>query len=122
MDKLKKFFKILFAGLLVGLISGMFASGGGLLLIPIFVKYFGLSEKEARGTALFCILPMVIVAGFFYHSHNYIDYKIGLLCAIGGTLGGFIGATILKKINIKYLKILFSLFLLYIGIKILFFT
>ena len=117
---MKNIFKFMIIGLIIGLISGMFASGGGLLLIPLLSHFCHLSEKKARGTAICCTLPMVIASIFFYHSNNFIDYRIGLLCGIGGLLGGFVGANILKKTNNKYLKIIFSIFLVFIGIKIIF--
>ena len=66
-------------------------------------------SKIARGTSIFCILPMVITSSFFYYKGNYIDWKLAILCAIGGTIGGYIGANILKKIPEKTMKIVFSL-------------
>ena len=108
-------------GLIVGFISGMFASGGGLLLTPAYTYLFNSNEKESRATAIFCILPMVITTTIFYGSSNYINWKIGFLCAIGGIIGSFIGSRLLKVLKGKYLKLLFIIFLLYSGIKIIFF-
>lgn len=119
---MKHKFKKIIIGLLTGIISGLFTSGGGLILIPLFVHFFNLSEKQSRATTVFCILPMVIVTAFFYQSNNYIDWKIGILCSIGGIIGGFLGATLLNKIKPKYLKLIFAIFLLYAGSKIAFFS
>lgn len=113
--------KKIIIGLLVGFISGMFASGGGLLLIPAYLYLFNSSEKEARATAVFCILPMVATTTLFYGSNNYIDWQIGLLCAIGGIIGSFIGSKLLNILKGKYLKIIFILFLLYSGTRLIFF-
>ena len=41
------------------------------------------------------------------------------MCAIGGLIGGIIGAKLLKKMKTKYIRILFTVFLLYVAIKIL---
>ena len=108
-------------GLLVGFISGMFASGGGLLLIPTYIYLFNSNEKEARATAIFCILPMVATTAIFYGRSNFINWKIGILCAIGGILGSFIGSKLLNTLNPKYLKLIFIVFLIYSGIRIIFF-
>lgn len=113
--------KKILIGLTVGFISGMFASGGGLLLIPAYIHFFNASEKEARATAIFCILPMVLVTAFFYGTGNYIDWKTGILCAIGGIIGSFFGSKLLSKLKGKYLKIIFIIFLVYSGLKIAFF-
>ena len=113
--------KKIIIGLLVGFISGMFASGGGLLLIPAYTYIFISSEKEARATAIFCILPMVLTTAIFYGRGNYINWRIGILCAIGGIIGSIIGSKLLAVLKGKYLKIIFIIFLLYSGIKIIFF-
>ena len=108
-------------GILVGFISGMFASGGGLLLIPAYSYLFNANEKESRATAIFCILPMVITTAIFYGRGNYINWQIGILCTIGGIVGSFIGSNLLSVLKGKYLKIIFIVFLLYSGIKLIFF-
>lgn len=114
-------FKKIIVGLLVGFISGMFASGGGLLLIPAYIYLFNSNESEARSTAIFCILPMVVTTAILYNRENYINWKIGILCAIGGIIGSFIGSKLLNKLKSKYLKLIFILFLIYSGVKIVFF-
>lgn len=111
--------KIALIGIVAGIISGLFASGGGLILVPAYTLLLKLEEKYARATSVFCILPMVIVTAFFYAKDNYIDWQIGIKCAIGGIIGGIIGGKILKVIPNKYLKISFIIFLLYAGVKTL---
>ena len=113
--------KKILVGLIVGFISGMFASGGGLLLIPAYIHFFDSSEKEARATAIFCILPMVLVTAILYWTGNYINWKTGILCCIGGIIGSFIGSKLLAILKGKYLKLIFIIFLIYSGIKIVFF-
>ena len=106
-------------GLGAGIVCGLFASGGGLILVPSFIYLLKMEDKLARGTTVFCILPMVITASIFYYKANYIDWKIGLCAAIGGVFGGIIGAKILKKLPTKYLRMIFALFLIYVSIRIL---
>ena len=107
-------------GLLAGFVSGFFATGGGMILVPAFIHLLKMEDKRARATSAVCILPMVIVSGIFYYKNNYIDWKIGILCAIGGILGGYIGAKLLKKLDDKYFKIAFICFLIYTSIKFIF--
>ena len=109
--------KIAFIGIIAGIISGMFSSGGGLILVPVFTYLLKLNEKEARATTLFCMIFMVIVTAIIYFKNHFIDWKLGITCAIGGIVGGFIGGKILNKISDKYLQIFFILFLIYAGIN-----
>ena len=100
-------------GIGAGIISGMFTAGGGLLLIPLLLYTLHLDEKEARSTTICCMLPMVVTTAFFYGRGQHIQWHIGILCAIGGMIGAVLGTDLLKKMPVKYLKILFILFLLY---------
>ena len=98
---MKEFKKKIIIGFLAGFISGLFSTGGGLILVPAFIYLLKEEPKKARGTSIFCILPMVITSSFFYYKGNYIEWKTAILCAIGGTIGGYIGARILKKYQKK---------------------
>ena len=111
--------KKIIIGFFAGIISGFFAAGGGMILVPAFLHILNLDEKKARATSIFCILPMVIVSGFFYMQGNHIDWNIGLKCAIGGIVGGFIGSKLLKKLSNNVLRIFFIVFLSYVSIKMI---
>lgn len=69
-------------GIFAGTITGLFGAGGGMILVPAFTYLLKFKEKEARATSIFCILPMVLVSGFFYLKETYIDFKMSILCAI----------------------------------------
>jgi len=109
--------KKILLGIITGFVSGLFASGGGMIVVPAFVYIFNLKESEARATSVFVILPMVIASSLFYYNNNYIEWNIGVKCAIGGIIGGIIGARLLKKLSDKVLKMMFIVFLTYVSIK-----
>ena len=109
--------KKILIGLFAGFICGLFSTGGGMILVPAFIYMLKEDATKARGTSIFCILPMVLCSSFFYYRGNFIDWEIGVLCALGGAIGGYIGAKLLKKIPEKYLKIIFTLFLIYVSYK-----
>ena len=107
-------------GLLAGVICGLFGTGGGKILVPAFVYILKIEPKRARATSLCCMLVMVITSSIFYYRSNYINWQAGLLCAIGGIFGGYIGAKILKKIPDYILKIVFICFLIYVSYNMIF--
>lgn len=106
-------------GLFAGIVSGLFAAGGGMIVVPALIHLFHLEDKKARATSVFAIMPMVITSGIFYYGNNYIDWKLGFACAIGGIIGGYIGAKLLKKLPTKILKIAFTGFLIYVSVKMI---
>ena len=111
--------KKMIIGLLAGIVSGLFSTGGGMILVPAFIYLLKLDATKSRGTSVFCILPMVITSSFFYYKGNFIDWKISIMCAIGGAIGGYIGAKLLKKLPEKILKIAFTCFLAYVSFKMI---
>lgn len=111
--------KEVITGLLAGIICGLFGTGGGMILVPSFIYLSKIEPKKARGTSLCCMLVMVAVSSIFYYKNNYINWKLGLLCAIGGIFGGYLGAKILKKFPDYILKILFICFLIYVSYKMI---
>ena len=115
--KKKQFLYKMLIGLFAGIVSGLFASGGGMILVPAFMYLLKMEDVEARATSVICILPMVVTSGIFYYTNNYIDWEIGLLCAIGGVIGGIVGAKLLNKLPDRYLKIAFTVFLIYASYK-----
>lgn len=106
-------------GIIAGVISGLFSTGGGMIIVPAFIHLLNMEDTKARGTSVFCILPMVITSSFFYYKGNYIEWKTAILCAIGGTVGGYFGAKLLKKLPEKILKIAFTVFLVYVSFRML---
>lgn len=78
-----------------------------------------MEPQKARGTSVFCILPMVVTSSFFYYQSNFIDWKIAILCGAGGAIGGYIGAKLLKKLPDKIFKIAFTAFLIYVSLKMI---
>ena len=117
--QLKKYTKLSLIGFIAGLVSGFFSTGGGLILVPAFLYLLGINSQKARGTSVFCILPMVLTSSVFYYKGNFINWRVAILCGIGGSIGGYIGAKLLKKLPEKYLKIAFTIFLVYVSIKMI---
>lgn len=93
--------------------------GGGMILVPAFIHVLKLEDVKSRATSVICILPLVVASGFFYYKNHYIDWKISLLCSIGGIVGGIVGAKLLNKVPTKYLKIAFTIFLIYASYKMI---
>ena len=112
--------KKIIIGTIAGLISGVFSTGGGMILVPAFLYVLKMNSVEARATSITCILPMVITSSIFYAKNNYLNWEIGIMCAIGGIVGSFVGSKILNKIPENILKITFIIFLIYAGMRMIF--
>lgn len=106
-------------GFISGFITGLFSAGGGTILVPSFVHFLGLNEKEARATSICCVLPATLISFVFYAKDKLIDVNLSIKCAIGGMIGAYVGTKLLKKLPDSILKLCFTIFLLFISIKLI---
>ena len=120
MKKVKKLHIFLF-GALIGIINGFFGGGGGMVVVPLLNKVFGLEQKKAQATALFVILPISLVSTIVYMCFNSIDFASGWPVILGIIGGGVLGAKLLNKLQNNVVKGIFVFFMLLGGVAMLFF-
>ena len=118
MKKVKKW-QILLFGALIGVINGFFGGGGGMVVVPLLNKVFGLEQKKAQATALFVILPISLVSTIVYLCFNSINFATGWPVIAGIVGGGVAGATLLNKLNNNVIKVIFICFMLLGGLGML---
>src|SRR3989344_4778174 len=112
--------RYIFTGIVVGVASVFFGIGGGVIMIPILVYFFGLSQHTAQGTSLAALLlPVSIFAVLKYHDQNEVKITMALFIAIGLLLGAYFGAVAVHQVSDPSLKKLFGLLLLATSLKIL---
>jgi len=69
----------LLLGLIIGAISGIVGTGGGVLIVPALVYFFHMSQHKAQGTSLGALLaPIGILAFWEYHKAGNVDLKASL--------------------------------------------
>ncbi len=103
------------AGIVSGVVSGA-GMGGGTILILILSNFMGVDQHIAQATNLIFFIPTSIVAIIINFKQKLIDYKLGIIIAIVGAIGAFIGAKLALNINSADLKKYFGIFLLIIAI------
>lgn len=110
----------LLLGLFAGTLSGLIGVGGGVIIVPSLVFFFGLSQQEAQGTTLALLVPPIgILAAWTYYQHGYVNLKIASLICIGFVLGGFIGGKIATHLPTVILEKIFGFALLLSSLKML---
>lgn len=108
-------------GLVAGTFSGVVGLGGGVVIVPVLVFLFGLSQQQAQGTTLALMVPPIgILAAYTYYQQGYVDLKIAALICVGFILGGWIGAKIAVNLPQDILKKVFAISLFFISLKMFF--
>ena len=114
---------LIFIGLIAGVLSGMVGVGGGILMVPMFVIFLGLTQHNAQGMSLAVMLPPVtFFAVYNYHKAGEIDWRMALIVSAVFIIGGFFGSKIALKIDQLTLKKIFGVMMLIAAIKLMFFS
>ncbi len=97
----------------------MIGVGGGFLIVPILVLIYEISTHLAVGTSAVMIVFTALSSTFAYTRQRRIDYKLGLILAIGSIPGAAAGAYATSFISPKSLASLFGVFLIVLAVRML---
>jgi len=108
-------------GILAGIIAGSMGVGGGILIVPVLVLFFGMTQHEAQGTSIAVLIPPVsILALISYHKKGFVNYKFALILIVTFIIGSYLGGLFAVQLPEKELKKIFGVLLLVAGIKMIF--
>ena len=82
--------EILLLSAIVGVLSGLFGVGGGFLMTP-FLIFLGIPPAYAVANEANNILATSVSGSTTHYLKNTLDYKMGFMIVIGGTIGTAIG-------------------------------
>lgn len=107
-------------GIMAGIIGGSMGVGGGILMVPALVLFFGLSQHEAQGTSLAVLLPPIsILALISYHKNGFVNYKFALILIVTFLIGSYLGGLFAIRLPERELKKIFGILLLLAGLKMI---
>jgi uncharacterized membrane protein YfcA len=111
----------LFLGIVIGAISGLVGIGGGALLIPALIYFYGMTQIKAQGTSLATLLlPIGFFAFWTYYKAGHADLKLALLIAVGFAIGGWVGGAWAQHLPAIVLRRAFAVLLVIIAAKLAF--
>lgn len=111
---------IIAEGLVVGVITGIVGVGGGFLIVPALVLVAGIPMKKAVGTSLL-IISLKSFSGFLgYLGQFAIPWQFLAIFILFTSTGIIVGSKLVDYIPAQKLKKLFAIFLVIMGIVILY--
>lgn len=105
-------------GVAVGLASGMFGVGGGIIIVPVLVYLFHIDQRIASGTSLLAIVPTALAGVVAYGMHGNVSVLLAVLMAIGSVVGAPMGAWLLQRLPKRALQLSFMAFLVVIIVSL----
>src|SRR6476620_5009496 len=111
---------LLCIGLLAGFLSGLIGIGGGIVIVPVLVYFFSMSQKSAQGTTLFMfLLPVGILGVYNYYKAGHVDMKLAAIMGITFIVGSYLGSKTAIAIDTKLVRQIFASCMIIIGVKML---
>ena len=106
-------------GGLIGFANGLFGSGGGTIGVLILERCLHLSPHKSHATILAIILPLSVLSAVIYCRKVEMEWIAILWLSVGGMVGGYVGASCLKKISNVWLHRLFGLCMLAAAVRMI---
>jgi uncharacterized membrane protein YfcA len=111
---------LILIGILAGVLSGLVGVGGGIIMVPLLVMFFGFNQHQAQGTSLAVLaVPVTAVAVFNYYKEGQINLKYAAIIAVFFVVGSIFGSKFALTLDQKLLKKIFAVVLLVIAGKML---
>jgi len=109
----------IFLGTFVGILAAIMGVGGGFLMVPVMIYMLRMPMHVVVGTSLFQILFTCVEVTYLQaYSNHTVDFVLALLLLVGSVFGAQIGTAIGRKLHGDQLKILLSLLVLAVTVKI----
>jgi uncharacterized membrane protein YfcA len=102
-----------------GAFSGLFGVGGGTVIVPLLVLWFGYSEHVATGTSLAAIVVIALFAAIAQGIYGNVDLGKGVLIGVPAVAGVVAGTALQQRLSGRAVSLLFAALLVAVAIKLL---
>lgn len=103
--------RVFLIALAIGVVGGTYGIGGGAIMAPVLVAFFGMSLHGVAGATLFGTLATSVVGVALYQllpapsgMETRPDWALGLLFGLGGLAGMYVGARTQKFVPQRILE------------------
>jgi uncharacterized protein len=109
-------------GAFVGLFSGLFGVGGGIVIIPALILLFTMTQQTAQGISLAVMVPLAFVNAITYFQKGatkaaHIPLLIALM--VGAVSAGPFASAVANRLPQNTLKTMFALFMVAVAVRIM---
>jgi uncharacterized membrane protein YfcA len=92
----------------IGVLSGLLANSGGVLLVPMCILLLGLTAARAAGTSVVAAGALSIPTLLVHASLGHVDWTVALVFGLGMLPGSLAGARVAERIPVALARQLFG--------------
>ncbi len=113
-------FSLILVGALAGVMGALFGIGGGMIIVPMLIIFYGLTAKDAAAISLVGIVATSVGASAVYVKKRISNIRLGLYLEITTVIGAIAGVAVATYISDTALTVMFSLVMIYSGTRMIF--
>ncbi|MDH4100199.1 MAG: sulfite exporter TauE/SafE family protein [Nitrospirota bacterium] len=102
----------------VGILGTLIGVGGGFIVVPILLIFYGFTPQHAIGTSMVVVFLNALSGTFSYMVQKRIDYEIGIKFSVAAVPGVLIGAEVSQAFNLATFSTLFAALLSLIAYRL----
>lgn len=110
-----------FTGGVGGFASGLTGIGGGTVMVPLLTGLLGMTQRRAHATSLIIVIFAALAAVSQYILRDEVDWGLAVALTVGAVVGAQIGTRIMHAVPDRPLRMIFAVFLLIVGIRLIVF-
>ena len=103
-------------GLAAGTLGGLLGVGGGIVMVPAFIRFLDLPAAQAVATSITVIVFISLSAALKHPQQGSTQWKIVGLVFLTSVVGAWIGAALTDQVPERTLRLGFAAFLLYVSV------
>lgn len=113
-------FKAISIAFCVGILSGLFGIGGGLIMVPTMILLFRMPAHIATGTSMFMILFLSLSSSSTHIFLGHIAWEYVLIFIPGAWIGGTLGAKLNQMLKSETIEWILRIVLVMMGLRLIF--
>lgn len=108
---------LLAVGVVTGVLAGLLGVGGGIVVVPVLILFFGASDLVAKGTSLLMMIPTALSGTIGNVKRQNVDLRAAAWIAAGSCVTTVLGANLARILDPQVATVLFAVFLTLIAIQ-----
>jgi uncharacterized membrane protein YfcA len=109
--------KLIVAGTAAGAFSGLFGVGGGSVIVPVLIVWFGYAERLATGTSLAAIVVIALLATLLHGAYGNVDVVEAAVVGVPAVAGVIAGTALQQRIPERGISLAFAVLLTAVAIR-----
>jgi len=114
-----KHLRLILCGAAAGIVNGLFAAGGGMILVPLLTGATDLEAEQVFPASVSIILPICIVTLLLSAPESGLPIETALPYLLGSIPGGLLAGFLDRKIPVKWLHRGLGILILWGGVRYL---